>query len=277
MLKAIAKKILYKLAYSNPLPSKSVNLIKKYELGSYQERLKLGAMHRPHYGYCVYHGANLAKKLGYQQISFLEFGVAGGNGLLALEYHAEQVSKLLSIDISIYGFDTGEGLPKPIDYRDLPYHWKESFFKMDVPALKNKLKSSTLVLGNVKETVDNFFNTYNPAPIAGVMIDVDFYSSTVDSLGIFDHEEKYFLPRIFCYFDDTIGSETELYNDYTGMRLALNEFNQNHDTKKFGKPYHLLSRNQIKPWYHQIFIYHDFNHSKYNQFISQENQQLSLS
>ena len=27
------------------------------------------------------------------------------------------------------------------------------------------------------------------------------------------------------YFDDIIGTETELYNDYTGERLSINEFN----------------------------------------------------
>ena len=38
---------------------------------------------------------------------------------------------------------------------------------------------------------------------------------------------KFFLPSVFSYFDDIIGSEIELYNDYTGERLAINEFNSN--------------------------------------------------
>ena len=36
---------------------------------------------------------------------------------------------------------------------------------------------------------------------------------------------EFFLPRMYCYFDDTIGTETELFNDFTGERLAINEFN----------------------------------------------------
>jgi hypothetical protein len=105
--------------------SAMIRLIRKLRLGSYEHRMRIGAIERPHYGYCVYQAALLAKKMNYQRISVLEFGVAGGQGLLNLEYQARQVEELLSIQIDIYGFDTGEGLPKPSDYRDLPYHWKE--------------------------------------------------------------------------------------------------------------------------------------------------------
>ncbi|MGB3514140.1 MAG: hypothetical protein WBA93_34020 [Microcoleaceae cyanobacterium] len=122
--------------YPYLIRSDVVGLIKKFELGSYEKRLKVGAVERPHYGYCVYQAAALAKNLGYERISVLEFGVAGGNGLINLEYHASEVSKIFSIDIEIYGFDTGEGLPEPLDYRDLPYHWKAGFFKMDIPKLQ---------------------------------------------------------------------------------------------------------------------------------------------
>jgi len=276
MIKKISKKLLNKLAYPNVLSTKSLRLIKKYKIGDYLYRLQLGATERPHYGYCIYNGAKLAKRLGYNNISILEFGVAGGNGLLSLEYHAENISKMLSIGISIYGFDTGKGLPPPIDYRDLPYHWKESYYKMNIPALKRKLNKSQLVLGDVKLTVGDFCGKYSPAPIAAIMFDVDYYSSTVDALKIFHSNENFLLPRIFCYFDDIIGTEIELYNDHTGMRLAINEFNKDNDIKKLGKPYHLLCRDHVYTWYHKIFIYHDFNHSKYNQFISEENQQLLI-
>ena len=52
---------------------------------------------------------------------------------------------------------------------------------------------------------------------------------------------KFFMPRIFSYFDDTIGSEVELYNDYTGERLAINEFNTNNKDIKICQPYHFLA------------------------------------
>ena len=64
-----------------PLRTGAIKVIKKYKIGSYEQRLTIGAVDRPHYGYCVYNAAALAKKLGYRQISVLEFGVAGGVGL----------------------------------------------------------------------------------------------------------------------------------------------------------------------------------------------------
>ncbi len=259
-----------------PIRAAIIKMIRRARLGGYEFRLKIGAVERPHYGYIVYNAARLAQKLNHSRMSILEFGVAGGRGLLNLEYHAREVEALIPIKIDIYGFDTGEGLPRPVDYRDLPYHWKEGFFKMDVPALRSKLTTAKLVLGNIAATSQSFFKEYNPAPIGAVIHDFDFYSSTAMALKMFDENEKYFLPRIYCYFDDTVGNETELYNDYTGQRLAINEFNQTHPSKKLGVPYHLLGRRNLESWYHQIFIYHDFQHRQYNEFISDENQQLRI-
>jgi len=71
---------------------------------------------RPQYIYGVLQGAALAKVLGMQQISVIEFGVGGGAGLLALEHTAERCEDLVGIDIDVYGFDTGTGQPRPQDY-----------------------------------------------------------------------------------------------------------------------------------------------------------------
>lgn len=152
----------------------------------------------------------------------------------------------------------------------------KALFKMDIPELKSRLKKSQLVLGDIRDTVTNFFKEYNPAPIAAMLHDFDYYSSTIAAFKLFEEAEKFYLPRIYCYFDDVIGSEIELYNDYTGLRLAINEFNQQHPMKKFSPAYHLITRKFRESWYHQIYIYHDFSHSKYNQFISSDNQQLPL-
>ena len=75
-----------------------------------------------------------------------------GSGLLSLEEYTEEIKKILGVQIDIYGFDTGQGLPKPIDYRDLPYHWKEGFFSMDKNDLVKKLKKAKLILGNIETT-----------------------------------------------------------------------------------------------------------------------------
>jgi hypothetical protein len=198
--------------------------------------------------------------------------VAGGNGLVNLEYHALEISKIFGMDIEIYGFDLGEGLPKPLDYRDMPYIFRENFYKMDIPKLQARLKKAKLVLGDIQDTSRDFFEKYNPAPIGAIMYDFDFYSSTTVALNMLDAGEEYYLPRTFCYFDDTVGSETQLYNDYTGERLAINEFNQTHPDAKFSTAYHLLAKKIIEPWYHRIWIGHFFKHSRYNDFISAEDE-----
>jgi hypothetical protein len=269
------KKLLLSFILNSPrLRPRAVKLIHKFQLGNYKHRLALGAVDRPNYGYCVYNAALLAKKLGHQRISVLEFGVAGGNGLLNLECHAQEVFRSLGVEVEIFGFDTGEGLPQPIDYRDLPYHWKKGFFKMDVPKLQSKLKQARLVLGNVEHTSKTFFAEYKPAPIGAIIYDLDFYSSTAAALKMLEADPKHYLPRVFSYFDDTIGSEIELYNDYTGQRLAINEFNQTHDKIKLGIPYHFLREEYPQSWHQQIWICHFLEHSRYNDFVSEENQNL---
>jgi hypothetical protein len=259
-----------------PIRDLAKEVIQKWEIGSYIRRSNLAAVPRPHYGYCVYHAAVLGKKLGHSHISVLEYGVAGGNGLINLEYHTKEVSNLLSMDIDIYGFDTGEGLPQPSDYRDLPYHYRKGFYRMNVPKIQQRLKKATLVLGDITKTSREFFERYHPAPIGAIAYDLDFYSSTAAALKMLEGDQRCYLPRLFCYFDDTVGEETELFNDYTGQRLAINEFNQAHQAIKFSPPYHLLARRIAEPWYHQMWICHFFAHSRYNDFVSDEDQQLPI-
>ena len=67
---------------------------------------------------------------------------------------------------------------------------------------------------------------------------------------------KFFLPRIFNYFDDIVGTEIELYNDYTGERLAIKEFNDENKDIKISPCYNLICQKYTLYWYHQIFITH---------------------
>ncbi len=258
-----------------PLRTILITLIKKGKIFGYKKRLKIGALERQHYGYCVYHAAMLAKKLGNPKISVLEFGVAGGNGLVNLEYHAQKVTKCSHIDIDVYGFDTGEGLPDFLDYRDLPYYFQKGFYDMDVQKLKKRLKTAKLILGDIKNTIDVFLKEYNPAPIGAIMFDLDYYSSTKAALDMFEADEKYFLPRVFCYFDDVSGNETALYNDFTGERLAISEFNQTHKTRKLAKA-HLSPQKIVVPWHHKLWIFHNFEHNKYNFFVAKSRLPIRL-
>ena len=248
-------------------------LIDKKKIGSFSFRLKANILERMHYAYICYNAASLAQKLNLKKISIIEYGVASGRGLLILEEYAYEIEKIFGVQIDIFGFDLGSGLPKPKDYRDLPYHWKEGFFSMNENKLKQKLKKAKLIIGDIQSTSKDFFLKNNPAPIGAMIHDFDFYSSTKIALSMLKEDPKFFLPRIYCYFDDIVGSETELYNDYTGERLAINEFNSENEHLKLSPAYHLLA-NSNEVWHHQIRICHLFKHPLYNSFISKDNQQL---
>src|ERR1700693_1534532 len=147
-------------------------------------QLNTGA--RPHYAYCVYHAAELARRLNLKSISVLEFGVAGGNGLLFLEQFAKRVETAVGVQIEVYGFDTGGGLPQVTLPEDLPYWFQTSQYAMRVGALETARTSAKLVLGDVKNTVVEFFSKYAPAPGGAILNDLALYSWTTDLLKLLD-------------------------------------------------------------------------------------------
>lgn len=250
-------------------------LIKTFNLLSYEERVAIGAVERPTYAYCIFQAAKLASLLDYKRISILEFGCGGGNGLVAAERHIAQTEMIFNVKLELYGFDMGSGLPQPRDYRDIPHYFKDGLYKMDVDTVQQRLKSAKLVIGDVKETCATFFEKYNPAPIGCVLQDLDYYSSTLDSLSIFDTESTNFLPRVFMYFDDIVGGDVWLSNDYTGERLAINTFNNEHEFQKICENHYLIEEYRM-PWVSSMIrIYHDFNHPRYNDYIA-GSEQVSL-
>lgn len=255
--------------HPHPVRRVATEILKRSRLGSYAWRLRFGAVERPFYGYIVYQAAHLADRLGYRAISVLELGVGGGAGLLNLEEHARQVSRLFPVEIQVYGFDTGAGLPEPADYRDLPFAWRKGSFLMDAEQLRARLKNARLVLGHLRDTAGDFFTRYHPAPIGAIAYDLDFYSSTVTALAMLEAGAQHYLPRVFCYFDDILGSDIELHSRYVGERLAIEEFNEAHRDIKIDSAYHLLARPLVEPWYHQIRICHFLRHGRYNDFVAE--------
>jgi hypothetical protein len=218
---------------------------------------------RASHAWGILSAAHLAKALGIGRISLIEFGVAGGNGLVSMELAAERVEKILGVGIDIYGFDTGSGLPKPQDYRDLPNLWTEHAFAMNVPKLKARLKRSQLMLGLVQDTVPQFVAS-KPAPIGYIAFDLDYYSSTVEALKILDLDQQLLLPRILCHFDDTLGFT---YSDFTGELLALREFNDRHQLRKIsplrGLRHFLPAEQAPMAWVDSLYMAHIFDHLLY--------------
>lgn len=218
---------------------------------------------RPPYVWGALQGAGLAKALGIQRISLIEFGVAYGTGALALERVSEALEPMLEIGIDIYGFDTGQGLPKPQDYRDCPNLWSEGYYPLDPQELAQRLRRTHLKLGLVETTVPEFL-TWQPAPIAFISFDLDYYSSTAAALKLFEAADEQFLPRVFCYFDDIMGFT---FGDHNGQRLAITEFNAAHDGRKLSRVYGLhyfvpqLPGNPM--WMDGFYLAHLFHHSLY--------------
>jgi len=243
-------------------------LIRRLAFIPYPLRLSVDAVERAHYGYCVFHAARQAKFLGLKQISVLEFGVAGGNGLINLEYHAIETKKHLNIDVQIYGFDSGKGLPDPVDYRDLPYFWHGGSYEMDQAKLLSRLQFAKVVVGRISDTLPTFFDEYKPAAVAAVFIDLDYYSSTMEAFKLFEIARENILPRIYMYFDDMIWPEDALYSNFTGERLSILQFNDNHGDQKISEAFYLrYGPNNYGAWRNQIYIYHDFAHRDYCRFL----------
>ena len=247
-------------------------IIRRFSLFSYRDRLASCAVERPHYGHCIFEAAQLAARLNYPRISVIEFGCGGGNGLRNAEMHIAEITRIFPIEIELYGFDTGEGLPSAQDYRDFAHYFKEGLYKMDPRTLKNKLRIAKLVLGDVGKTCKTFFEEYKPAPIGCVFHDLDYYSSTRDALTLFEADAAHFLPRVFMYFDDIKGNNTWLVSEFAGELLAIEEFNKKHFAKK-------IAANRCMPlmypdqwWAHSIYIYHDFQHPRYNDFVGADDQ-----
>jgi hypothetical protein len=69
-----------------------------------------GAVERPNYFLGVLAAAKLAKADGLSDISVIEFGVAGGSGLVRLQAYAAQIEKHIGVNIHVFGFDTGAGI-----------------------------------------------------------------------------------------------------------------------------------------------------------------------
>jgi hypothetical protein len=236
---------------------------RKFPVGPVDLRVEFDIWEYPSYAYGVYSAANLAKSLGHSGITVIEFGVASGKGLMALEQIADHIAAETGIRICTYGFDTGEGMPQPEDYRDLPYVWGSGFYRMDAEGLKRRIHNARLVLGNVRETVkDLLASTIDP--IGFVSFDLDYHSSTKEALRVFDGPSSTRLPRVFCFFDDVIWPERACYSEYAGEYLAIREFNTEHEEMKVSKIPHLTwMRQHAAAWNDQMYVLHDFFHPEY--------------
>jgi hypothetical protein len=226
----------------------------------------------PQYAYGLLLAAVQAHNLRVPEITAIELGVAGGNGLVELERLAADIGAWAGVRIRVAGFDLGAGMPEPVDYRDLPYIWQRGFFRMDEPLLRARLTTAELVLGDVADTLPRFLAS-TASPLGFISFDLDYYTSTTTALQALSHSppDRY-LPRTICYFDDTVGPHEELHSHFAGELLAIDEFNARHDSRKLAKIHGLAYKlwPLCDPWIEGMYVLHDFHHPGYNRYIFHE-------
>jgi hypothetical protein len=243
-------------------------LWRRFPAGGVEARTKFGIWGRPAYAYGVYSAATLARSLGLSGVTVAEFGVAGGAGLLALEAIAADMEQHFRMEIAVAGFDTGTGMPPPVDYRDMAHVWAQGFYRMDEQKLRASLSRAELVIGDVAATTRDFVQR-TKHPIGFISFDLDYYSSTKNAFGIFSGPMDSRLPRVFCYFDDIIWPEQAYYNEFVGEYLAIAEFNAEHELQKISKIPHLAwIRPMPAAWNEQMYVMHDFAHPDYSRNIT---------
>jgi hypothetical protein len=230
--------------------------------GSLRQRVNFDLLMRQHNAYSILSAAERAIYYGHTSITIIEFGVAAGAGLINMCQLAQRVSKATGVEIKVIGFDSGTGMPPPLDFRDHPEYYQEGDFPMNHEALRAKLPSNgELILGQLQDTIAQFrdHRLNVSAPIAYVVIDVDYYSSTVDALKIFDGPAEAYLPLTLLYLDD-VGLEH--HNRFAGEELALREFNDAHPRRKAVRHDFLESGRIFRraPWLKHMHFMHIMDH-----------------
>lgn len=136
-------------------------------------------------------------------------------------------------------------------------------FPMDQEALRAKLDCAELVLGDVRDTIPEWLEAPR-AEVGFISFDLDYYSSTRDSLAILGGESTHLMPRILCYFDDTHGYP---WGDFNGARLAIEEYNAAGTDRKLaqlhGLRYLLPMGERDQRWPDAMYVAHDFAHPAY--------------
>jgi hypothetical protein len=216
---------------------------------------------RPNYAFGIWLATIQAAKLGITKLSIVEFGVAGGEGLLNLCDICSKFSASTDIKFDIFGFDSEIGMPPLLDFRDHPEIWQEGQFFSDHNLIRGKLPANaTLFSGNIKSTLPNFIrNHLTPSsPLGFVSIDVDLYSSAKDCFHVFEKENPLcYLPTSIVYIDDI--NDLLTLNNYAGEALAISEFNLNNKTRKLD----MMAIRQNHPprgWHDHIYGLHVLDH-----------------
>ena len=216
---------------------------------------------RPQHAFGILQAADKAKSIGKSEMTIIEFGVANGGGLMNMIEIANKVTKTTGIRINVFGFDTGIGMPEPVDFRDHPEYYNTGDYPMNKTLLEEKIKGkATLIYGPIKETIKTFKETLTKnSPIGFISLDVDYYSSTKEVFELFTSKASFFLPLTYIYFDDIYMPH---HNTKCGELLAIKEFNEENQYRNIS--YHSFFENdrlfKNAKWVKQIYYFHILDH-----------------
>jgi hypothetical protein len=230
LLKPYIWKRIYNERLTEPL---HLNIIAAFVavFGGFRAKVEYDLVLRCQHAFGLLQSADLAKSLGHEEVTVMEFGVAAGAGLLNICEIAGRVTRETGVKFRVVGFDTGRGMPPPQSYRDHPELYQEGDFPMDVEALRSRLPAfAELIIGDIAGCTDSFLGSIRPsAPIGFISIDVDYYSSARAALSILCGSQELYLPRVLLYLDDL---EDPSHNSYCGEQLAVREFNEANELRK---------------------------------------------
>ena len=134
---------------------------------------------------------------------------------------SKKLSKYYNIDTKVVGFDTGKGLPEPVDYRDHPEKYLNGdCAHSDLEILKANIPhNAKIYFGDVKDSIFEFEKDLLDGDYIGfISNDFDYFSSTKASFNIFDLSQIKFLPRTVMYFDDIQDIDD---HEFAGELLAI--------------------------------------------------------
>jgi hypothetical protein len=248
------------------LEAKQLEVQKRLRFGrfadfEYREQRELHP--HPHFAWALLRAARQARTIGLDAISAIEFGVAAGHGLRALEDTADEVQQVTGVRVEVYGFEGGIGMPSTDDPRDMPYTWSEGQFMADPEQVRASLRRAELIVGLLAETVPPFA-ARDIAPVGFASVDVDYYTSTCDALALFDLlPAERALPRALLYFDDVIDSD-----EWVGELRAIKDFNEGDERRRLGRLEGLRwTRTRPAWWNDAMYTLHRFDHPAYRDHI----------
>lgn len=226
--------------------------------GSLRARAEFDVSPYPGYLVGVLAACAQAKEEGVAAITVAELGVAGGNGLVALEGFAIAAEQETGIGVNVVGFDHGTGLPPSTtnDYRDHLDHWQVADYPMDLHALTARLTRTVLRVGDLRDTIPAYLRETR-TPLGFVSIDVDWYSSSVQALKLFG-PTRITLRRTVVYLDDV---NYRVSHRFAGELLAVAEFNEHHAAVKIDQWRGLRSQRAFPEadWIEKMYVAHDLD------------------